>query len=399
MKFKHLGILVLSLGISVLLNAQTMDKTWESTLQQAKGQTVYFNAWGGSETINDYIAWASQKVNERHGVKVVHVKTGAADVVSRVLAEKTANSDKGSVDLVWINGENFKSMKQNELLLNPWTQMLPNYQYVDTDNKPTTTSDFTVAVNNQEAPWGMAQLVFYYDSELLNTPPTSMTELLSVAKQNPGRVTYPALPNFFGTTFVKQALSEFIADASVLSLPVDESKFLMQTEKLWAFLDELHPVLWHEGKQFANDAPHMKQLVNSREIFIGLSFNPNDAANAVINGELPESIRSYVHEKGSIGNTHFVAIPYNAPSQAGAKVFADFLMSPLAQARKQDINIWGDPTVLAVNKLTENEQSLFESRVESEQLLSAQDLANVFLEPHASWVDAIEKEWIKRYSN
>ena len=94
-----------------------------------------------------------------------------------------------------------------------------------------------------------------------------------------------------------------------------------------------------------------------------------------------------------------MAIPYNAPATAGAKVFADFLMSPLAQARKQDINVWGDPTVLNMAKLNENDQSLFESRVESEQLLDTQDLANVLLEPHASWVEALEKEWIKRYSN
>ncbi|NRB80954.1 MAG: ABC transporter substrate-binding protein [Saccharospirillaceae bacterium] len=394
---------VFSLVLVVLAHAQTKSQSnemaWNKTLEEAKGQTVYFNAWGGSDTINDYISWAAQKVNERHGVTVVHVKTGAGDVVSRVLAEKTAGAKKGSVDLVWINGENFKAMKNNGLLLEPWTQLLPNYQYVDVENKTTTTSDFTVDVNNQEAPWGMAQLVFYYDSDLLKVAPSSMQEFLEVAKNNQGRLTYPALPNFHGTTFVKQALIELIDEPSVLTQPVDESKFLKQTKNLWMFLDQLHPNLWHEGNQFANDSSHMKQLVNNQEIFIGISFNPNDAANAVINGELAQSTRSYVHKKGSIGNTHFVAIPYNSNAVAGAKVFADFLMSPLAQARKQDINVWGDPTVLNMTKLTKNEQSLFESRVESQQLLKTQDLANVLLEPHSSWVEALEQEWIKRYSN
>jgi len=396
---KQKVLVVFSVAVVMLSQAQANEKTWNQTLADAKGQTVYFNAWGGSDTINDYISWASQKVNERHGVKVVHVKIGAGDVVSRVLAEKTASAKKGSVDLVWINGENFKAMKNNGLLLEPWTQMLPNYQYVDVENKATTTSDFTVDVNNQEAPWGMAQLVFFHDSDLLKVAPTSMQAFLETAKNNQGRLTYPALPNFHGTTFVKQALIELIDDTSILSEPVDAAKFALQTENLWLFLDELHPNLWHEGKQFANDAPHMKQLVNNQEIFIGISFNPNDAANAVINGELSPSTRSYVHKKGSIGNTHFVAIPYNAPSMSGAKVFADFLMSPLAQARKQDINVWGDPTVLNMAKLNKNEQSLFESRVESDQLLDTQDLANVLLEPHASWVEALEQEWIKRYSN
>ena len=29
---------------------------------EAKGQTVYFNAWAGSEQINAYIAWAGQEL-------------------------------------------------------------------------------------------------------------------------------------------------------------------------------------------------------------------------------------------------------------------------------------------------------------------------------------------------
>jgi ABC-type uncharacterized transport system YnjBCD substrate-binding protein len=55
--------------------------------------------------------------------------------------------------------------------------------------------------------------------------------------------------------------------------------------------------------------------------------------------------------EGTLGNTHFVAIPFNANAAAGAMVFADFLLSPEAQAHKQDVSVWGDPTVLAIEKL------------------------------------------------
>ena len=46
----------------------------------------------------------------QHGVKLEHVKiTDGADVVKRVRAEKAAGRGdaEGTVDLVWINGENF----------------------------------------------------------------------------------------------------------------------------------------------------------------------------------------------------------------------------------------------------------------------------------------------------
>ena len=103
---------------------------WSSVLAKARGETVYFHAWGGEPRINDYIAWAGREVEERFGVRLVHVKVGdTAEVVSRVLTEKAAGRDKGgAADLVWINGENFAAMKENGLLLSAaWATKLPNY--------------------------------------------------------------------------------------------------------------------------------------------------------------------------------------------------------------------------------------------------------------------------------
>ncbi len=79
-------------------------------------------------------------------------------------------------------------------------------------------------------------------------------------------------------------------------------------------------------------------------------------------------------------------------------VLADFLLSPEAQARKSDPAVWGDPTVLALAKLTKEQRRLFEAVPRGVATLSPEELGPVLLEPHASWVAAIEKEWLKRYS-
>ncbi len=34
---------------------------WNATLAKAKGQTVYWNAWGGDERTNAFIAWVGQE--------------------------------------------------------------------------------------------------------------------------------------------------------------------------------------------------------------------------------------------------------------------------------------------------------------------------------------------------
>lgn len=376
------------------------NPSWTNIVEAANGQTVYFNAWGGSPAINDYIEWAAARVKEDFGVTVELVKiTDAGEVVSRILAEKTANrTTKGSVDLIWINGENFRAMKENQLLAPAYTQLLPNYALVDIENKPTTLFDFTTPVDNLEAPWGMAQLVFMYDQQKLPTAPTDMTSLLDTAKENPGRITYPAPPSFFGTTFIKQALLELSQDPKVLYKPVEEANFAEVTDPLWQYLDQLHPYMWRQGKVFTSGAPEMKQLLNDGEIFISLSFNPNDASNAITNQELPDSIRTYVHDGGTIGNTHFVAIPFNSSAKAGAMVFANFLMSAEAQAHKADTKTWGDPTVLALNKLSPQDKKLFTEIPKGPATLSNEELGAVLMEPHASWVSALEQAWQERYS-
>ena len=130
------------------------------------------------------------------------------------------------------------------------------------------------------------------------------------------------------------------------------------------------------------------------ELVMALTFNPNEAANEIAAKRLPATVQSWQFAKGTIGNTHFVAIPYNAPSKAGAQVVANFLLSPAAQARKADIDVWGDPTVLDVARLPAAERARFQSASRSGQVAVT---APVLPEPHASWVDALEKEWTRRY--
>ena len=104
--------------IFLSFTAQAQVADFNATVEAARGQTVYFNAWGGDDKINDYIEWAGDELKSRHGITVVHVKLAdTAAAVSRILAEKTAGRDSGgSVDLLWVNGENFAAMKRNGLL-------------------------------------------------------------------------------------------------------------------------------------------------------------------------------------------------------------------------------------------------------------------------------------------
>ena len=369
---------------------------WGRLERAARGQTVYFNAWGGSERINAYLQWAAAELAQRWGVKLEHVKlVDTAELVRRVRAEKAAGRNSGgSADMAWINGENFLAMKREGLLFGPWSEKLPNYALVDTVGKPTTRIDFSEAVDGMEAPWGMAQLTFYADSARVAKPPTSLVELTAWAKANPGRFTYPKPPQFHGTTFLKQVLLEAGGDRKALYAPHRAETFESTTAPLWAALDALHPHLWKRGRQFPASTTVMRQMLADGELAIGLTFNPNEAANEIAAKALPATVVSYQHSAGTIGNTHFLAIPFNSRAKEGAQVAANFLLSPLAQARKADVRHWGDPTVLALERLGSADRALFAAARAPGQVTRP---APTLPEPHASWVDPIEREWTRRY--
>ncbi|PLX38126.1 MAG: ABC transporter substrate-binding protein [Hyphomicrobiales bacterium] len=373
---------------------------WDAVLSDARGKMIYWHAWGGEPRINAYIAWVSRSVEVLYGVRITQVKVeDTASVVSQVLAEKTAGkTEGGSVDLVWVNGENFAAMKRQGLLMDKgWADKLPNFAFVDVTGKPTVISDFTVPTDGLEAPWGMAQLVFYHDTARTAEPPRSVAALLEWAKANPGRFSYPQPPDFTGSTFLKQALAELVADPAVLQKPVDEADFDAVTAPLFAWLDELHPHLWRAGRAFPQNAAALRRLLADGETEIAFSFTQSEASSAIARGELPDTVRSFVFDKGTIGNSHFVAIPFNANSKAAAMVVANFLMSPKAQIEKQKPDVWGDFTVLDPSKLSDDDRAALDAIDLGPATLSPAELGAAIPEPHPSWMTRLEEAWTARY--
>ena len=201
--------------------------------------------------------------------------------------------------------------------------------------------------------WGMAQLTFMADAQRVAQLPRDLAAWLAFAAAHPGRTSYPRPPDFHGMTFLKQMLLDLapLPDRRALYQAVTPEAFARLTVPLWKTLDTLHPRLWRAGKQFPTSAAALRQMMSDGELLLALTFNPNEAANEIAAKRLVPSTVSFQFSGGTIGNTHFVAIPVNARAPAGAQVFANFLLSPAAQARKADIEIWGDPTVLDVGRL------------------------------------------------
>jgi putative thiamine transport system substrate-binding protein len=386
-------------GLALPAFADPDPKNWDTVLEQARGQTVYWNAWGGDPRTNDYIAWAGDQVQAQFGVTLEHVKlSDTATAVSTVVSEKAAGkTEGGSIDLIWINGANFAAMKENGLLFGPWSEDVPNWALVDPEENPALVQDFTVPVEGLEAPWSMARVVFYYDSARVSEPPKTMLEFLDWTQANPGRFTYPQPPDFLGTTFLKQALLELVSDRDPLYAPVEEADYDAVTAPLWEYIEALTPGLWRAGKAYPQNGPAQRQLMADGEIDLAISFSPGEASAAIANFELPDTVRSMVLEGGTIGNASFLAIPFNANAKAGAMVVANYLMSVEAQLHKQDAAVMGTPTVLSMGKLSPEDAARFAALDLGIATLSPADLGPALPEPHPSWMERIAADWETRF--
>ncbi|GAB5072313.1 ABC transporter substrate-binding protein [Citrobacter sedlakii] len=375
----------------LLLSAQVhAANSWQQVKEEAKGQTVWFNAWGGDPAINRYLDWVSGEMKTHYAIDLKIVRLAdAADAVKRIQTEAAAGrKDGGSVDLLWVNGENFRTLKEAGLLQTQWAETLPNWRYVDTQ-KPVR-EDFSVPTDGAESPWGGAQLTFIADRNVTPQPPQSPQALLAFAKAHPGTVSYPRPPDFTGTAFLEQLLISLTRTPTALTVAPDSARFAEVTAPLWRYLDALHPYLWRQGKDFPASPARMDALLNSGTLRLSLTFNPAHAQQKVANGELPDSSYSFGFSDGMIGNVHFVTIPANARAEAGAKVVANFLLSPQAQLRKADPAVWGDPSVLDPQTLPVAEREALAAR-------SPGGLPAVLPEPHAAWINALEQEWLRRY--
>ena len=373
---------------------------WTEALARARGQTVYWNAWGGDERTNAFIEWVAARVAREHDVTLRHVKLkDTAEAVARVVAEKAAGRvDGGSVDLIWINGPNFLAMKEQGLLYGPIVSRLPNARWVDTDGKPATRIDFTVPVDGLAAPWRMAQIVYVYDSARVARPPRSIPAMLEWALANPGRLTHPTPRNFLGATFLKQAMYELAPDPAVLQRPATDQSFAATAAPLWAWYERLRPALWRQGRQFPESGSAQRQLLADGEIDISISFSPSEASTSIASGHLPGSVRTFVLERGTIGNASFVAIPFNAAHRDGALVVANFLLSPEAQAHAQDPRALGATTVLDLARLDPADRQRFVDLPRGAATLSPAELGRPLLEPHPSWMTRLTADWERRYA-
>ncbi len=367
---RPLGLLVL-LGTLLLVSTGTMAlaqeagpppgfDSWDQVLEQARGQTLNWNLWGGSDAINNFVDEVyGGALREEFGISLNRVPLAdTADAVNQVLSEAEAGKtgDDGSIDLIWINGENFKTLKQADLLYGPFALNIPNTIYVDWDN-PAITTDFGVDIGFYEVPWASFPFQWIYNTSRISTDelPRSYAELGEWIKAHPGRFTYiaPGPGAFQGTRIVKQLMLELCGGYQAFGQEFSQELYDSCAPQAWEMLNSWKPFLWREGETYPANINELNDLFANGEIDFTLTQRGGGAAPGIANGELPPTSAAYLFRANMMGGFSYLAIPFNAPHKAAALVMANLLIRPDMQAAQLDPDTVGFALGIDVSKVAD----------------------------------------------
>ncbi|MGL5439406.1 MAG: ABC transporter substrate-binding protein [Filifactoraceae bacterium] len=347
---KLLGLLLIfAFLISVFSSCSTEEKItnvseykdWEQVLSEGRGKSVTIFMWGGNDGVNRYMdTYVAKYMKDNYDILVKRVPLSPIEYLPKLINEKKG-SVIGTGDVLWINAENFLTAKSANLLSEPFTQLLPNQSKFYDESSSDINFDTGVPIEGREAIWGKAQLVFSYDESLMKNPPKNYNELLLYAKANPGKISFPKIPDdFVGTAFFRNAFYELAEEE--FSGDMTKEEFVSKAEPVVEYFKELKPYLWNRGESFPSSQAQLDELFKNGEIHMTMGFEVGKTAGLVKSGVYPSTVKTFIFETGTIGNAHYLAIPFNSPEPAAAMVLIDFLQSPMAQIEKMKPEVWGD---------------------------------------------------------
>jgi hypothetical protein len=388
------AVLLTGCGKKALEDSDLEAASWDQITEAARDTTVTFYGWGGDENRNNWLnTTVADHVKENYGITLEVVGMDINDILTKLSGEKQAGSEKGSIDMIWINGENFYSAKDNGLLYGPFTHKLPNMEaYVDLED-PETLNDFCMPIEGYEAPYAKAQMVLYADTAVTPELPENAAEFMEFCKKYPGKVTYPALPDFTGSAFVRCLIYETCGWEQFQDMETDYDTVKTAIEPALSYLRELNPYLWNQGKTFPDSSTTVDAMFADGELVLDMSYGPFSVASGIEEGIYTDTTQTFVFDNGTIGNTNYMGIAFNSPNKAGAMVVINAILSGEIQLT-QYAQLKELP-VVDQDKLSAEEKAAFDA-VELGQgiLTQAELLSHRLPEMPASLVPVIEEIWL-----
>ncbi|MFY7868553.1 MAG: ABC transporter substrate-binding protein, partial [Exiguobacterium sp.] len=142
--------------------------SFEKAATTAEGSTVNLYMWGGDEGINSYIDdYVAPRLEEVYNIELNRVAMDTAEFIRQLSLDKKADRQVGTIDAVWINGDNFRNAKEAGLLRDGLMERVPNAELL---NETAQQSDAGTPTEDLELAWGNVQFILHYDAAKVDNP-------------------------------------------------------------------------------------------------------------------------------------------------------------------------------------------------------------------------------------
>ena len=210
------------------------------------------------------------------------------------------------------------------LLWRPTKGLLPNLANL---------SKTVLAAGKGGIPYRASSVLLAYNSDHVKTPPKTLDDLLAWIKANPGKFTYN-VPSGGGSgyAFVQTVVDKYLstADRNTLALtptPSLETKWATGLETLRTLNKSTYGM---NGTYPANNAETLKDLATGL-VDMGTVWS-DQFASAQKAGTMPSNIHvTQIANPPLTGGASYLGIPASSTNKTGARLLANWVLSPAAQ--------------------------------------------------------------------
>ncbi|CAM2010924.1 extracellular solute-binding protein [Acanthopleuribacter pedis] len=326
------------------------DMMWDEIEANALGQHVKLLVSRDNADAVKYLNGSvSKQLLREYGIRLTLVSPPANDTAP--LLHPPPQPDP---DLVWMDLDAFHQYRRSRLLQPALAAKIPNARYIDWRFFGPRIESPTME-RSSVLPWGKNPLVLVYNRDNVAKVPTNLRQLAAWIRENPGRFTIHRGRGGY------RMLHSWLKEVSMPdhSLPPDfsEKDYTATRDRLAAFIEELRPYLWMEGKHFPKDAAELNLLFMQGKV----DFSIHEVYPARRLDETPVRFRigTRIWPCPEALCTHFLGVPADAANKEGALVVLNYLLSPEAQLNKGNALVWGDGSVLDMEKLPEHWRKRF----------------------------------------
>lgn len=353
MKYLYKNIIIITALIALLLTGCTSSQVqsdsdvnareWNLIAESAENtKVVMYHNYTDLEAVKFLETTLPSKIKEATGVELVINYKSRTDIYEKLMSDYMNEKSKGSVDLILLQNQGFKSFYEKDLIYGPFLDKIPNYlNYINPESIEPHYTEGT-NIEGYAAPFGRRQFTMIYNEDLISEPPLDFDELLGFIQSQKGRFTIPSPPDEAGVKFIETLVCNIEGWEKINELPADKVAVKEAIKDSIAYMEFMKPYLWKEGTIFPENVADLDALFLEDSVMFSMSMDQNHATTMVYEDAYPEGGRSFVLGDGTVGTTSYLMIPFNSNNKSGAMVMINGMMSPEIQGLKYNPKKWGD---------------------------------------------------------